>query len=211
VTPQVYPSPELNDAHLLIVTVAVAVFELEVAVMVADPSATEVTRPADETVATPVLDELHVTVGLKIVLSLASFTVGVIVAVSLNDEKLTLSVDSVTAAATWVTVTDAVALADPLVAVIVAVPSATDVTSPADDTVATDAADVAHVTVAPEIVAPPGSFTVAVSVAVSANEAKLRLVGETVTLAAILMLTGTELFVVVPSPSWPHGSLFPQQ
>jgi hypothetical protein len=47
------------------------------------------------------------------------------------------------------TVTDAVALADPLVAVIVAVPFATEVTRPVDDTVTTAASDVAHVTVTP--------------------------------------------------------------
>ena len=67
---------------------------------------------------------------------------------------------------------------------IVAVPSATEVTNPADETVATDAADVAHVTVAPEITDPPASFTVAASVAVSANEENDRLVGDSVTLDA---------------------------
>jgi hypothetical protein len=41
--------------------------------------------------------------------------------------------------------------------------------------------DELHVTVAPEIADPPASFTVAVSVAVSANKAKLRLVGDRVT------------------------------
>ena len=61
---------------------------------------------------------------------------------------------------------------------IVAEPSATAVTSPADDTVATAAADVAHVTVAPLIVAPFWSLTVAVSFLVSPKEAKLRLVDE---------------------------------
>ena len=38
-----------------------------------------------------------------------------------------------------------------------------------------------HVTVAPEITDPAASFTVAVSVAVSANEANERLVGDSVT------------------------------
>jgi hypothetical protein len=65
--------------------------------------------------------------------------------------------------------------------VIVAVPLAIAVTSPADETVATDAADVVHVTAAPGIVAPSASVTVAVSVVVSANEAKLRFVGDSVT------------------------------
>ena len=63
-------------------------------------------------------------------------------------------------------------------------PSATEVTSPADETVATDAADVAHVTVAPDITDPAASVTVAASVAVSANEENERLVGDSVTLDA---------------------------
>ena len=78
-------------------------------------------------------------------------------------------------------VTDAVALTAPEVTVIVAVPFEAAVTKPADETVATDAVDVAHVTVAPEIADPPVSFTVAVRVAVSANEVKVRLSGDRVT------------------------------
>jgi hypothetical protein len=66
----------------------------------------------------------------------------------------------------------------------VAVPSATEVTSPADDTVATDEFDVVQVTGAPEIVLPSASFTVGTSVVVSPNDAKLRLVGVSVTEAA---------------------------
>ena len=64
---------------------------------------------------------------------------------------------------------------------IVAVPSATAVTRPADETVATDELDVVHVTGAPEITVPPVSVTVGVSVAVSANEENERLVGDRVT------------------------------
>ena len=63
-------------------------------------------------------------------------------------------------------------------------PFATAVTRPADDTVATDELDVAQVTVAPEITVPPASFTVAASVAVSANKENDRLVGDSVTLDA---------------------------
>jgi len=66
----------------------------------------------------------------------------------------------------------------------VAVPSATEVTSPSDDTVATDEFDVVQVTGAPEIVLPSASFTVATNDAVSPNDAKLRLVGASVTEAA---------------------------
>ena len=76
------------------------------------------------------------------------------------------------------TVTAAVALAAPEVAVIVAEPLATAVTVPEDETVATDAADVAHDTLAPLIVAPLWSLTVAVSVAVSPMVPRLRLEGD---------------------------------
>ena len=75
-------------------------------------------------------------------------------------------------------------LAEPEVAVIVAVPSAFAVTSPADDTVAIDELDVLHVTEAPEIVVPPASFTVAAKVTVSLIDAKVFVLGETVTLEA---------------------------
>ena len=81
--------------------------------------------------------------------------------------------------------TEAVALTVPEVAVIVAVPSATAVTRPADETVAIDELDVVHVTGAPDITDPDASSTVAVKVAVSANEAKLKLVEESVTEAAV--------------------------
>ncbi len=60
-------------------------------------------------------------------------------------------------------------------------PLPTAVTTPVDETVAMSVSDELHVTVVPEIVDPPASFTVAVSVVVSANEAKLRLVGDRVT------------------------------
>jgi hypothetical protein len=64
--------------------------------------------------------------------------------------------------------------------VIVAVPSATEVTRPAPETVATDALDVVHVTVGFVITVPLASFTVAVRVDVAANDANERLVGDSV-------------------------------
>ena len=67
----------------------------------------------------------------------------------------------------------------------VAVPLPTAVTSPAEETVTIDASDVAHVTVASEITVPPASLTVAVRVVVSPIELKLRLVGDSVTEAAV--------------------------
>ena len=77
-----------------------------------------------------------------------------------------------------------VAFNDPEVAVIVAVPLVTAVTSPADETVAIVAADVVHVTVAPDIAVPPASFTVALSVTVSPNDVKVFVVGDNSTVDA---------------------------
>jgi hypothetical protein len=73
---------------------------------------------------------------------------------------------------------------EPDVAVIVAVPFATAVTRPADDTVATDELDVAHVTVGLGIVTPSASVTVGTNVAVSPTDANDRLVGDSATAAA---------------------------
>jgi hypothetical protein len=53
------------------------VSEPEVAVIVAVPLSTEVTRPEDETVAMVVSDVAHEIVALDIVLSFASLTVAV--------------------------------------------------------------------------------------------------------------------------------------
>ena len=79
----------------------------------------------------------------------------------------------------------AVALTDPDVAVMVVVPSATAVTNPADETVTTDVSDVSHVTVGFEMVFPAASVTVAARVVVSPIDVKLRLVGDSVTEAAV--------------------------
>ena len=65
---------------------------------------------------------------------------------------------------------------------IVAVPFATAVTSPVDETVAVASLDVAHVTVAPEIAVPPASCTVAARVTVSPMDANVFVLGDTVTL-----------------------------
>ena len=79
----------------------------------------------------------------------------------------------------------AVALTDPDVAVMVAVPLPAAVTSPAVETVATEALDVAHIRVGFEITVPPASLTVAVRVAPSPIDVKLRLVGDSVIEAAV--------------------------
>jgi hypothetical protein len=78
-----------------------------------------------------------------------------------------------------------VVLTKPDVAVIVALPTASPVTSPADDTLAIEELDVAHVTVAPGIALPPASFTVATKDAVSLTDVNDRLVGASVIDAAV--------------------------
>ena len=83
--------------------------------------------------------------------------------VSASELNVSVESDKDTAAATWETVTVAVALADPEVAVIVADPSATEVTRPVNDTVATASFDVVHDNAAPSSTSPFVSVTVAVS------------------------------------------------
>jgi hypothetical protein len=178
---------------VLHVTTAFAVWftEPDVAVIVAVPSPTEVTSPALDTVAKLVFEVAHVTVAPEIALAFASLTVAVSWAVSPGEVRLTLADESPTLDATWLTVAVAVLFTEPDVAVIVAVPSATEVTRPADDTVATDELDVAHVTVGLGIVTPSASVTVGTNVAVSPIDESARLVGDSVTLDAT-WLTVTE-------------------
>ena len=146
------------------------------------PLATAVTSPEEETVAIVVSDEAHVTVAPDISVPPASFTVAAIVTVSPHSENVCELDDSVTLDATCVMVATAVPLAEPEVAVIVSVPLATAVTSPADETVAIVVSDDAHVTVAPEIAVPPASCTVAARVTVSPMDANVFVLGDTVTL-----------------------------
>ena len=182
--------------------------EPETAMIVPVPLPTEVTRPADETVAMPGAFGTHVTAAPGMAVPPASFTVAVSVAVAPIDAKESDVGDNSMLARTCETVTADVALAEPEVAVIVAVPAATAVTSPADETVATDAADVDHVTVAPDMADPPVSFTVALSVTVSPNDAKVVVLGETSTVdttcptvTADVPVAAPEVAVIVAVPS----------
>ncbi len=152
--------------------------------IVAVPLVTAVTRPADETVATPEADDDHVTVAPDITDPSSSFTVALNATVSPRDDKELVLGETSTVDGTWPIVTEAVPVAEPEVPVIVPLPSATEVTNPADETVAIDVFDDAHVTVAPDIVVPPASFTVAVKLAVSPTVEKASEVGETSTIAA---------------------------
>ena len=150
-----------------------------------DPVATEVTSPADETVATDVLDDDHVAVESERTFPSESLTVALSVAVSPIDTKESEFGDTVTVNVSVPTVTEANPLAEPEVAMIEVDPGATAVTSPADETVATPVFVDDQVRVGLEITVPPASFTVAARVAVSPTEENDRLVGASVTDAAV--------------------------
>ena len=149
------------------------------------PFPTEETWPAEDTVATDSSDVVHVTVGFEMTLPPASTPVATIVVVSPAKLKLKLVGDSDRDAATWLTVTLAVALTESEVAVIVAVPFATEVTSPAAETVATDSSDVVQATVASGIVLLFASLTVARSLTPSPIDEKLGTVSDNSMLAAV--------------------------
>ena len=132
---------------------------------------------------------------------LASRTVAVTVAVSPTAANTSESGESVIDTATCWMEAEALADAEPEVAVMVAEPLATAVTNPVEDTVVTDADEVAHDTLAPLIVAPFWSLTVAESWEVSPNEAKLKVVADSVIeVATGVGGVGGLVGVVPPSP-----------
>ena len=110
----------------------------------------------------------------------ASLTVVVTVAVSPGLANTSEPGESVIETATCWMDAEAVADAEFDFAVIVAVPFATAVTRPVEKTLATDPEEVDHVTLAPLIVVPFWSLTVAENCCVSPRGEKLRLVAESV-------------------------------
>ena len=146
--------------------------------IVAVPLVTAVTRPADETVATPEADDDHVTVAPDITDPSSSFTVALNATESPRDDKELVLGETSTVDGTWPTVTEAVPVAEPEVPVIVPLPSATEVTKPADETVATELLEDDHVTVVPVITVPPASCTVATNDAVSPIDTKATELGD---------------------------------
>ena len=155
--------------------------EPDVAVIVAVPFVTAVTSPADETVATEVFDDDHVATESPRVVPSESLTVAVSVTVSPIDDRVAVLGAMVTVSVMVPTVTDAVPLTEPEVAVIEADPAPTAVSNPADETVATAVFVDVQVTVAFEISVPPASLTDAVNVAVSPTEDKVLVLGDTST------------------------------
>src|SRR5438874_5600138 len=168
-----------------------------VAVIVAVPAALPVTSPLAVTVATAVLLLPQLTVRPDNGLPLASFGVAVSCTVwpACTDAVLGLTVTDATG--TVLTVTVAVPLCPSLVAVIVAAPAVTPVTSPPALTVATAVLLLPQLTGRPDNGLPLASFEVAVSCTVWPTCADA-VPGLTVTDA-----TGTVLTVIVAVPLCP--------
>jgi len=155
----------VTDATGASITVRVAdpLFPSLVAVMVVVPGAEPVTTPDEFTVATIVFDDCHVTVRPLSVLPLASVNVTVIGVVNPTNVLAGFGVTMTPFTGATVTVIAAAPLLPSLVAVIVAVPEPTPVTSPVDETDATLVLLDPHVMVRPESTFPFASLRVAVS------------------------------------------------
>src|SRR4029077_6110584 len=168
-----------------------------VAVIVADPTATPVTSPLPLTVATAVLSLDHVTTRPDNGLPFASFGVAVSCTVA---PCWTLAGGGVTvteATGTAVTVIAEVPLLPSDVAVIVAEPAATPVTSPLPFTVATAVLLLAQVTTRPDSGLPFASIGVAVNCTVAPC---CTLAGDGVT---VTVATGTAFTVIADVPLLP--------
>src|SRR6266852_4973549 len=178
-----------------------------VAVIVAEPTVTPVTRPFALTVATAGVLLAQVTVRPDKGFPLASLGVAVSCSV---DPTCTLAVAGLTltaATGTGTTVMADVPFCPSLVAVIVAEPAVTPVTSPLLVTLATLGLLLAQVTVRPDKGFPLASFGVAVSCTVcptcSAAEAGLTLTAATGTLETVMLavpLCPSLVAVIVADP-----------
>jgi hypothetical protein len=150
------------------VTVVVALFPSDVAVIVAVPPPMALISPVDDTLAMFELDDDHVMVRPNSALPLASSGVAVRCAVeptgieAVDDAIVT----EFTAVVAVVTVIVATAEAPSLDAMIVVVPAATAVTRPLDDTVTTPVFDDVHAAGRANSVVPSAASVVAVNCAV---------------------------------------------
>jgi hypothetical protein len=158
-------SATLTDATGAAVTVNIALPALPslVAVMLAVPAATAVTRPVLDTVATAVLSELHATARPLSVPPLPSSVIAVACAVSTAVMEVGVRATVTDATGTAVTVMDAFPLFPSLVAVIIAVPMDNVVTSPVLETIATTVLPDAQVISRPVSSAPAASRAIAVA------------------------------------------------
>jgi hypothetical protein len=168
-----------------------------VAVIVAVPVATAVTRPDADTVAAAVLLEPHVTTRSVTTFPAESVTVALSWTVCVTNKALLVGDTATVPTGIAVTVMVAVPLLVSLVAVIVAVPTATPVTTPALMVAIAGSLEL-HVTSRPVNTFPCASFTVAVNVAVF-DVRMLADAGATVTLATAAGVTVTAAVPLLPS------------
>src|SRR5437867_2629943 len=153
-----------------------------VAVMVAEPTVTPVTRPLELTVATEVLLLDQLTVRPDSGLPLASLGVAVSCTVEPTDTVAEAGATLTEATGTCTTVMADVPLCPSLVAVIVADPAPTPVTRPLPLTLATAVLLLVQLTVRPDSGVPFASFGVATSCTVPPTET-LAVAGVTSTVA----------------------------
>src|SRR3989475_391259 len=182
------------------VTVAVPLLPSLVAVIVAVPATTPVTSPLVETLATVEALDAHVTVrpGSEFPTESCGVAVNWTVPPTARPGVAGFTATEATGTATAVTVTVAVPLFPSLVAVIIAPPTATPVTRPVADTVATPPLLVAHVTVRPLSGFPLASRSTAVSCAVPPMTT-LGAPGLTLTAATAATVTVTAAVPFFPS------------
>jgi hypothetical protein len=179
------------------VTTDVPDFPSLVAVIVVVPAATPVTTPLADTVAAAVLLDVHTTTRFVTTVPLTSFTVATSVVVW---PATTLAVAGATVTlptAVCVAVTVELPLLPSLVAVIVAEPGATPVTTPVVETVAMAVLLDDHATARSVTTTPFASLTVAVSVVVWPT-VTVAVGGDTVTLPTgdgVTVIADVPLFV----------------
>src|SRR5438034_1384037 len=180
------------------VTAAVPLCPSLVAVIVAALAATPVTSPVEDTVATAGVLDAQVTDRPESTLPAASFRVVVSCTVAPTSTTAVAGLTVTDATETIATVTLAVPLCPSLVAVIVADPAATPVTSPAADTVAIAVFELVHATARPVSTFPAASFSVALSCVVAPAKT-FAVAGLTVTEATGTLDTVTAAVPLCPS------------
>src|SRR6266516_350047 len=200
----------VTDATGTVLTVMVAppLCPSDVAAIVADPAATPLTTPLALTVATAVLPLDQVIARPESELPFASFGVAVSCIVWPTCTDAVAGVTVTDATGTVLTVIVAVPLCPSDVAVIVAEPAATPVTSPLALTVATAVLPLDQLIVRPESELPFASFGVAASCIVwpAGTDAVAGLTvtdatGTVVTVSAAVPLSPSEVAVIVAAPT----------
>ena len=183
--------PVGGGSGVLTVIAAVPLFVSDVAVMVAEPDVTPLTRPLELTVATDVLLLVQLIVRPASVLPFASLGVAVswTVCPAVTEADAGLTVTVATGRMTALTVRAAEPLCPSLVAVIVADPAVTPVASPLPSTLATELLELAQVIARPPSAVPVESSGIATNCTVLPTDA-VALVGSTATWA-----TGTAVAV----------------